>query len=400
MAAQNTRIASFKATFDFAAIKQKRVEQMESLRKEKRNELIWARRDPDGFHRSGGQPWQDFLANQKTQRRQEVAGMDYPERKAPPGLSNFLYDPKDPEMQKKLSYQVKYGPEANLLSQDIGQLNTFYGGGGKGGVGKRLTQYETDHNKYVDAAKKSGRGLTEQEAVVDQTGVNLKGASINHVIASGTGQNTLNHMSRQFQSGRNMLDESSLKRATIDKEGLMMEKDKDDVDLARKSVMKGLAMQAAAIGKMSGLGRAILKEESPDIGCGKKLGPEEKKLDDPGKAMEKRNLMAKDVRDAFQGKTAEVRYGGYKSYLAHTFDSFGNLRVGHGSINTRVSTGFDMPLDAKNQPTQRGLRLFEAYRTHVPEAVQEKPQQATKIRPGTFTTTASGKFLTSSREKK
>ncbi|HZX31841.1 MAG TPA: hypothetical protein VFF03_10860 [Rhodocyclaceae bacterium] len=393
-------MASFKATFNFPALKEKRLEQMEALRKEKRNELIWAKRDPDGFHRSGGQPWQDFLADQKTQRRLEMAGMDHPEKKVPPGLSNFLYEPDDPDVKKPLSYQVKYGPEANLSKEDIGELNTFYGRSGKDTVGKRLTQYETDHNKYVQAAKKSGRELTEQEATVDQTGVNLTGASINHVIASGTGQNTLNHMSRQFQAGGKMIDEKTLKRATVDKESLMMESDKADVDLARKSLMKGFAMQAAAIGKMTGLGRAILKEEAPDIGYGKKLGPEQKKLDGPGQAMEKRNLMAKDVRDAFQAKTPEDRYGGYKSYMAHTFDSFGNLRVGHGTNNTRVSTGLDMPLDSSNQPTQRGLRLFEAYQTHVPENVQEKSQQPTKIRPGTFTTTASGKFLTSSRESK
>ncbi|MDP3890987.1 hypothetical protein [Nocardioides sp.] len=109
--------------------------------------------------------------------------------------------------------QVKYGPTADLSEEEKQRVTERLAvpglAKGAGDGLERLSQYSPDHIDYVRAAERSGRPLTEQEASVKKRaesarpGTNLKGvrakdASINHVIASGTGQNTLNTSIAQF----------------------------------------------------------------------------------------------------------------------------------------------------------------------------------------------------------
>ncbi len=53
--------------------------------------------------------------------------------------------------------------------------------------------------------------------------------------------------------------------------------------------------------------------------------------------------------------------------MKQTFDSPGNLRVGHDRANGAVSTGLDMELDSSLQPTERSRRLLEAHQAAAPD---------------------------------
>lgn len=289
--------------------------------------------------------------------------------------SSFVYD--DAKSAGNLSHQVRYGPAAQLGKTDMNALKSHYGGD----VGSRLTQYATEHKHYVNAAGLVGRSLTIQEHKAKTSGRNAPASSINHVIASGTGQNLLNRMTLEFAKGKN--------DASVSKSPRVM--------------LKGLAMQAAAVGRMTGVGRAILAEEHENVGYGKTLtGTGE------ARRLAKRNRMMGDVLNSFQGDDA-TRMQGYRRYMKHTFDSFGNLRVGVASGNGRVSTGFDMPLDHQGNPTAWGQRLLGSLHTFgLPDMLEGttrentnyKSGRKTTIRTGVYTTNAKGQNLSSSKEVK
>lgn len=375
---------ALKATPTAREYRDKRFDAIDSKRKEAREELLWARRDPDGSFRRNVSTtgWKNFLDKGIAERRNDVAGMNLRRHTAPTGMSPFIYDLGT--SSGTVDHQVKYGPAAQLGKTEMSALHTHYGSD----VGPRLTQYSSERSDYAKAAKASGRPLTLQEHDVSQ-GKDPGSASINHLIASGTGQNLLNRMTLQFNKGKEELETAK---------GLSTMTD------VRKGALKGLAMQAAAVGRMTGMGRAILAEEHPDAGYGKTLSG----TDAAQKAFSKRAMMKQDVLKSFEGATSTVRHESYKQYMKNTFDSFGNLRLGQGQGNGRVSTGFDMPLNSSGQPTQRGMRLLDTMQTFGLPDMQVKASVAnhnyksgksTTIRTGVYTVNTSGKFLSSSKEK-
>ncbi len=110
--------------------------------------------------------------------------------------------------------QVKYGPGEGLDDAQQQRVRQhLYGNQGPALkdslVKKRLTQYSPDHATYVGAARATGRNLTVQESESEKTGANASHASINHVIASGVGQNTLNTGIAQFTRAKRDFDELS-----------------------------------------------------------------------------------------------------------------------------------------------------------------------------------------------
>ncbi|WGS52885.1 hypothetical protein LFL96_32445 [Paraburkholderia sp. D15] len=341
------------------------------------------------------QAWAKFSERSATENRRDVMGLPAPVHRPSPELSNFLYD----KGGVKLDHQVKYGPGAGIDTTHQGQIDTHYGAKTK----PRLTQYSSNRNHYVRAANESGRPLTHQEFDVSQ-GRNPGPTSINHVIASGTGQNLMNQMTMQFDRGVETFDSG---RAGLAKAGIA-KRDPTKYDASklgvlnrdRLDVLGGIAQQAAAVGRMTGIGRAIVTEEAPLEVLSK----------NPGGAqgeqrhwhLGKRDAMAKNVLSAFQAPTLDARYSGYKSYLKSTFDSFGNLRLGHGTGNGRVSTGIDIPLTSSMTPTPRGERLYQANLTfglpHM-ETAQTVSSGGASYRSGFFTTTSGGLKLTSSTEK-
>ncbi|HYD81354.1 MAG TPA: hypothetical protein VEC06_16225 [Paucimonas sp.] len=330
----------------------------------------------------------DFVTN-KRKKLAKLEPVDLPQKRSRDDLAPFVYDTGK---QEKLDNQVKYGPKATLDKKELTRLSSHFGGD----VGERFTQYSNKRKDYVDAAEKANRPLTLQEHDV-KMGKDPGSTSINHIIASGTGQNMFNRMTLQFLDGEKSTRKDNIQKATASVEsgkggfeGLFANAEKMRQRTAsRKEVLKGLAQQAAAVGRMTGVGREILKEESADQGYGKKSHGA---IEHEGK----RNAMMKDVLNAFQGKHEDTRMNSYKSFMKNTFDSTGNLRLGNGKANGRVSTGFDMPLNADLKPTQRGLRLLEAHETFgMPNMLD-----GSKKGSGIFTTTKSGKLLTSSIEKK
>ncbi|MFM0016309.1 hypothetical protein PQR46_36645 [Paraburkholderia sediminicola] len=322
------------------------------------------------------QNWAKFSERSATERRRDVMGLPAPVHRPSPDLSNFLYD----KGGVKLEHQVKYGPGAGIGSSDQSGIDTHYGAKTK----PRLTQYSSNREHYVSAANQTGRPLTHQEFDVSQR-KDPGPTSINHVIASGTGQNLMNQMTLQFNQG--------VARVGTAKFG------KD-----QKGMLTGIAQQAAAVGRMTGIGRAIQTEEAPQGRLARPVS------DNPGGAgreprdahLFKRDTMTKNVLSAFQANTEQARYGAYKGYLKSTFDSFGNLRLGHGTGNGRVSTGLDIPLTSKMMPTARGERLYQANLTFglpAMEVPQNSQAGGAKFRSGIFTTTTVGQKLTSSTEK-
>jgi hypothetical protein len=315
-------------------------------------------------------------------------------------LAPYIYD-QGPS-SGKLEHQVKYGPSAQLGKAEMATLHSHYGADS----GPRLSQYSSNREHYATAAKLSGRPLTLQEHDVSK-GKDPGSTSINHLIASGTGQNALNRTTLQYRKGKADLEQArerhletirAAKDAMSDEPALVPDGPSPD----QRKMIFGFASQAAAVGRMTSLGRAILSEEHASLGYGKSVPTTA-----PDKAVAKRNLMVKDVLKSFQGGDRTERLEGYKGYLKNTFDSFGNLRLGHGGGNGRVSTGYDMPLDSKLQPTPRGERLHQALQDFgLPDMVHSAEVQNTNynsgkkttIRTGVFTTNKAGQKLSSSRE--
>lgn len=306
-------------------------------------------------------------------------------------LNSFVYDHN--KAAGTVAFQVKYGPTAQLDKTRMGSVNAHYGAD----VGPRLSQYADKHSDYVEAARLVKRPLTMQEQEASKTGANAGAASINHLIASGTGQNLFNRMTLEFNEGREQMATSGAKYQAE----LQHPSSSFGQLEARKGILKGLAQQAAAVGRMTGIGRDILAEEHPSLGYGKSL------TDPSGQLRSvKRNRMMGDVLTSFQGDKS-ARLGAYKRYLKNTFDSFGNLRVGNNGGNGRVSTGFDMPLDHLGQPTDWGLRLLSSLHNFgMPDMLEStvhtnmnyKSGKSTSIRGGVYTTSVSGKILSSSKQ--
>ncbi|ASL47774.1 hypothetical protein bAD24_III10285 [Burkholderia sp. AD24] len=364
-----------------ADYREKRFKQAVQRSSERREALVNARRNspPPPPEQVLGMPqktWATFSAKSATEHRRDVMGLPAPVNRPSPELSNFLYDKGGPTLQ----HQVKYGPGAGINSSDQAKLDLHYGAKTK----PRLTQYSSNREHYVRAANEASRPLTHQEFDVSK-GNDPGATSINHVIASGTGQNLLNRMTLQFNEG-------------VAGFGASMSR-KDGA-----GVLRGIAQQAAAVGRMTGIGRAIQSEEAPQ-------GPFARAVSsDPGGSggaardahLVKRDTMMKNVLTAFQGSSPDTRLDSYKGYLKSTFDSFGNLRLGHGTGNGRVSTGLDVPLTSSMTPTPRGERLYQANLTFgMPsmETAQKVTGTGGNYRPGIFTTTTAGLKLTSSTEK-
>lgn len=265
--------------------------------------------------------------------------------------SPFHYDTGRPT-GGQLSHQVKYGPGIGFSPIERGILHNHYN---EKKVTSRYTQYDSNRNTYVQAAVGMGRGLTVQERDV-QKGRDPGPTSINHIIASGTGQHALNRATLEFASTASPMH------------------------------------QAAAIGRMRGFAREIMREETGGEGYGKVV--DTSNMSPQQAFVAKRNAMSKDLLKAFEGGNINA----YKQYMKHTFDSTGNLRLGHGSGNSRVSTGFDMPLDSKLQPTQRGERLLKAYDTFGYQDMMKDDKIGKRNTAGLFTTNQKGSRLSSSRQ--
>ncbi|RKI12997.1 hypothetical protein D7Y15_17580 [Corallococcus sp. AB030] len=273
----------------------------------------------------------------------------------------------------KVGEQVKYGPTADLNAKQQQKLTDHYGEHGTAKTPQnslnRLTQYSDSHTTYTKAATASGRPLTEQEALVAGSAKNKAPASsINHVIASGTGQNVLNHETLQFKEGVKNANEGAQKLSTAS-----TPKEKA---AAQKQIQQGLAQQAAGVGRMQGYSRATLAERQGEL--------------TPAQVQGKRNGALQNTLTAMQGPDQDTRFGAYKDVLKDTFDSPGNLRLGNRTQNTKISTGFDTPLDAKGKPTERAERLFQAHQTFGPDRLLTKERL--------FTLDDKGEAMSSSKE--
>ncbi len=287
----------------------------------------------------------------------------------PSTAPTFIYD-SGSKSGGELSHQVKYGPGVNFSPQQSNQLQTHYG---DSKVLSRYTQYNPDRETYSKAAIANGRGLTIQEHDVHNK-IDPGPTSIDHIIASGTGQQALNTATLLFREGNEI---------------------GSDTTLDSRERFKGFAKQAVAVGRMRGLGRDIIHEETKTEGYGKTFDKKQlsSMTEDQAHAA-KRNKMAKDLSNAFEKGDLDS----YKSYMKHTFDSTGNLRLGHSSGNSRVSTGFDMPLDQNHEPTQQGRRLLNSYQMFGFENMQESTALTKRNNAGLFTTNAKGSNLSSSKQ--
>jgi len=256
---------------------------------------------------------------------------------------------------------VKYGPTADLPPAQQQRLTAHYGSQNQKGVLERLSQYHDKHSTYVNAAEASGRPLTAQELAAKKNGKNTSGASINHVIASGTGQNILNHETLRFQDGAQKTQQGL---------GELRHSQPHSAQeaLAQKKIAHGLAQQSAAVGRQQGYSRATLEERRGELS--------------PGEVDRRRTQAMQNTLTAMQGPAAQ-RFPAYKAVLKDTFDAPGNLRVGDGLQNTKVSTGFDAPLTAHGKPTGRAERLYTAHQTYAPDRLLENNRIFTKDSHGT-----------------
>jgi hypothetical protein len=291
------------------------------------------------------------------------------ERLNPPATSNsdgtsssYRYvstQDRESSFQLKKGGQVNYGPAESLTEKEKQDLQTHYGvkDGKNEGVLERKDQYNSKHKTYVNAAHATGRRLTEQEAIAQKTGKQAPNASINHVIASGSGQNIINHETLRFNQGRTQVEQSK-KLPSSEKQ---------------KAMQSGIAHQAAAVGRVQGLNRAIINERHGESLAHVKdkeriYGGQKGQID----SVSTRNQSLQHTLTAFQGDTPDLRKQAYRDVLKMTYDSPGNLRVGDEYGNNQASTGFDAPLNCEEKPTERADRLLEAYKTYVPDHLENR----------------------------
>lgn len=286
--------------------------------------------------------------------------------------------------------------------------------------------------------------------------------SVAHILGSGLVQNLLNRMILQFRDGEAIFrwDDGAASKSTplgalrraqrwcasaqrrIDgiaaadnvvsaagnDAAKIMEHANENLTQVARPVIHALATQAAAIARLRGIGRAIIAEEPVAHGYGELLTAA------TDTAIDKRCLMARDV-DVVLGNGIPLRATGrarsrgdegrgrahsadsapsddpqfsarkverqraYLSYLRHTVDSPGNLRLGSRRGNTAVGAAFDMPLTDRLEPTERGLRLYESLRTYgLPDMEECATVEACNdtYRTGHFTTDTDGRRLSSS----
>lgn len=312
------------------------------------------------------------MSNGTGKRTASQAGLDDNSGRKKRRGDDYFYD-TGRSSGGKLDHQVKYGPGIGFSPDQRGQLHKHFG---TKEVTTRYTQYNSDRMAYVKSAEGMGRGLTQQEAQVKRN-KDPGPTSIDHIIASGTGQHALNRSTLEFiDAGKDLRKE--------------LKKDIDSRDT--KVLAKGFAQQAAALGRMRGFGREIMREENKGEGYGKFV-------DISGQTQQegfvtKRNQMAKDLSSAME----KGDVSSYKRYMKHTFDSTGNLRLGHASGNSRVSTGFDMPLDKSGNPTQRGERLLHTLDTYGFPDMAKDEKIGKRNASGIFTTNQLGSRLSSSRQ--
>lgn len=341
----------------------------------------------------------------------------------PPSAPSYVY-PDTREEYTRPKKQVKYGPAEGLSTPDKQTVyDHLYSEPQPDGkepptladsvASSRLTQYAPNHQVYVDQAEAAHRPLTIQEHEAATTGRNASGASINHVIASGVGQNTLNAGIVQFVRAREQFEATMAEarqrpeaepRPTSEAESgadLTMDTESDpdpelledstptetqtqapaprepsplvaairarerfrieDADQQR-AVTKSLAEQAAAVGRQQIYSRAIAAEQ----------------VDRNGTSADRSDLL-KTTLNAMQGSRGPVPGDGdttklvaYRGLMKQTFDSPGNLRVGHSGINGVVSTGMDMELGPDGQPLPRSQRLLEAHLAAAPDHDEAK----------------------------
>ena len=286
---------------------------------------------------------------------------------------------KDPEGYK-LGNQVNYGPTADL--NDDAQKQSLRSHYGKPKTEEtdnffdRLNQYSGDHKTYVKAAQETERPLTKQELSARDSNKNAPNASINHIIASGTGQNILNHETLRFNQGRERFQKHNPMPKNLEGE-------------SKKQLGLALAEQAAAVGRVQGYSRAIINERHGEsfgrysedneriYGSDQvKRATKRKRGEDDGKqpldAIKTRNQALRHTLTAFQGEQPDQRYRAFKDVQKMTFDSPGNLRVGDDYGNNQVSTGVDVPLNSQGEPTERGNRLLATHEAYAPDRLLTK----------------------------
>lgn len=259
----------------------------------------------------------------------------------------YVYEPvryRDPKSQVKygpgeglspedqaLAYQKIYGQEpptateADPRTRPLLKKRPRRAKDKQSAVFERLTQYDDSHGAYLAHAHRTGRPLTLQEQVAQDSGDNAPGSSINHVIASGVGQNTLNQALANFSRGASAAPDPG-----------------------------SLALQAAAVGRVQMYNRAIALENHKAPDSADSSQPE---------VVTARNALLKHT-------LALMETGGlarYRALLKNTFDSPGNLRVGHDGANNAVSTGVDVELTPQGLPTPRSQRLLDAHLAAAPD---------------------------------
>lgn len=290
-----------------------------------------------------------------------------PDRGGLPAITRpdrFVYEPERYRDQKS---QVKYGPGEGLSPEDQElAYQKIYGAtpptafsdadaarpllkkrprqpkDKQSAIFERLTQYDDSHGAYLEHAHRTGRPLTVQEQTAQDRRDNAPDSSINHVIASGVGQNTLNQSLAHFSRGAGAMP-------TRDHLGPAL-----DDDDRRRDLAKSLGLQAAAVGRMQMYNRAIALENHK--------APDSADSSQPAVTAARHELL----RDTL----ALMEHGGldrYKGLLKKTFDSPGNLRVGHEGANGAVSTGLDVELTPQGLPTPRSSRLQEAHLAAAPD---------------------------------
>ncbi len=323
-----------------------------------------ASRGSAGSSKSDSPPSQGLQHSKVPESPSPMASSDSPQKS--PSHRYVSVQDKDSDYKIKKGGQINYGPAQDLNTQEQRDIQTHYGAN-KNFAKKRITQYDPEHKTYVKAAQATGRPLTEQEVVAKQTGVNAPEASINHVIASGTGQNIMNHETLRFNRGKAQVEQSNSLPPSE----------------PQRQIISGLANQAAAVGRVQGYNRAIINERDgeslPETPTGKpKLtnnriyGQESGTLNSTKTPNNARNKALGHTLTAFQGKEPESRQQAYKDVLSMTFDSPGNLRVGDEYGNNQASTGFDAPLNRDGKPTDRSERLLAAHQAYVPDRLENK----------------------------
>lgn len=288
--------------------------------------------------------------------------------------------------------QINYGPTADLTAADVASLSARYGvkqHGQHAGIphaARRLSQYSRTHATYVRAAHVTGRHLTIQEHDAATNNRQAQNASINHVLASGTGQNILNHETLRFASGTARVNAhvgAALAAPIFAPPGP-----------AQRQVLFGLAEQAAAAARVQGYSRSMVRERAgerlPYTGTNRRIyGAGQIGAGNALDVGQTRNRALQHTLTAFQGATAPQRYRAYRDVLRMTFDSPGNLRVGDDYGNNQVSTGVDLPMTAAGGATARAHRLWHAHQTFAPARLLT-PQR-------TFTRDSHDRILSSSR---